>query len=51
MRSRLFTPGPTQIPEAVRLAAGAMFPYHRGPAFKEIFQELQANLQYFFQTQ
>lgn len=51
MRSRLFTPGPTQIPEAVRLAAGTMFPYHRGPAFKEIFQELQANLQYFFQTE
>lgn len=50
MRSRLFTPGPTQIPEAVRLAASATFPYHRGPAFRKLFQEVQANLQYFFQT-
>ncbi|MDZ7268870.1 MAG: alanine--glyoxylate aminotransferase family protein [candidate division KSB1 bacterium] len=50
MRSRLFTPGPTEIPEAVRLAAAARFPYHRGPEFKKLFQEVQAGLQYFFQT-
>ena len=50
MRSRLFTPGPTQIPEAVRIAAHAM-PYHRGPAFKKMFLETLDHLKYFFQTQ
>lgn len=51
MRSRLFTPGPTEIPEAVRAAASRPMPYHRGPEFKKIFLETLDQLKYFFQTQ
>lgn len=51
MRQRIFTPGPTQIPERVTVAMSQPFPYHRGPAFKELFAEVTANLQYVFQTQ
>jgi aspartate aminotransferase-like enzyme len=51
MRQRLFTPGPTQIPERVTVAMSQPFPYHRGPEFKKLFEEITANLQYVFQTQ
>ncbi len=51
MRSRLFTPGPTQIPEVVRAATAHPMPYHRGPEFKKIFLETLDHLKYFFQTQ
>lgn len=50
MRSRLYTPGPTQIPEAVRVAAMQGNVYHRSPAFREIFLQVLEDLQYFFQT-
>lgn len=50
MRPRLYTPGPTQIPEAVRFAALQGNVYHRSPAFREIFQAVLADLQFFFQT-
>lgn len=50
MRTRLYTPGPTQIPEAVRMAAMRGSVYHCSPAFREIFQRVLADLQYFFQT-
>src|SRR5512145_2248710 len=50
MRSRLFTPGPTEIPEAVRMASARSMPYHRGPEFKKIFLETLDHLKYFFQT-
>ncbi|MDZ7343311.1 MAG: alanine--glyoxylate aminotransferase family protein [candidate division KSB1 bacterium] len=51
MRQRLFTPGPTQIPERVIVAMAQPFPYHRGPAFKKLFEEVITGLQYVFQTQ
>ncbi|MFQ5823981.1 MAG: pyridoxal-phosphate-dependent aminotransferase family protein [bacterium] len=51
MRERLFTPGPTQVPERVQVAMSNPLVHHRGLAFKEIFQEVIDNLQYFFQTQ
>jgi aspartate aminotransferase-like enzyme len=51
MRQRIFTPGPTQIPERVTVAMSQPFPYHRGPEFKKLFVEVTANLQYVFQTQ
>jgi len=51
MRTRLYTPGPTQIPEAVRVAALQGSVYHRSPAFREIFLQVLTDLQYFFQTQ
>ncbi len=50
MRTRLYTPGPTQIPEAVRIAALQGSVYHRSPAFREFFQLVLVDLQYFFQT-
>lgn len=50
MRSRLYTPGPTQVPEAVRVAAMQSNVYHRSPAFREIFLQVLNDLQYFFQT-
>jgi aspartate aminotransferase-like enzyme len=51
MRQRIFTPGPTQIPERVTVAMSQPFPYHRGPEFKKLFEDVTANLQYVFQTQ
>jgi aspartate aminotransferase-like enzyme len=51
MRQRLFTPGPTQIPERVTVAMSQPFPYHRGPEFKKLFEEITAGLKYVFQTQ
>ena len=50
MRYRLFTPGPTQIPEATRLAASPSLIYHRGPEFKQLFLRVQDNLRYLFHT-
>jgi aspartate aminotransferase-like enzyme len=51
MRERLFTPGPTQVPERVQVEMSKPLVHHRGSAFKEIFQEVLEGLQYFFQTQ
>jgi aspartate aminotransferase-like enzyme len=51
MRHRLFTPGPTQIPERVTVAISQPFPYHRGPEFRKLFEEVTAGLQFVFQTQ
>lgn len=51
MRERLFTPGPTQVPERVQVEMSKPLVHHRGSAFKEIFQEVIEDLKYFFQTQ
>lgn len=51
MRARLFTPGPTQVPERVQVAMSNPLMHHRGPEFKKIFQEVVDDLKYFFQTQ
>jgi aspartate aminotransferase-like enzyme len=37
----LFTPGPTPVPEAVRLAMGAPTIHHRTPEFEEIFSNVR----------
>ncbi|TDI87616.1 MAG: alanine--glyoxylate aminotransferase family protein [Caldithrix sp.] len=50
MRERLFTPGPTQIPERVQVAMSNPLVHHRGSEFKKIFKEVIENLKYFFQT-
>ncbi|MFQ5602619.1 MAG: pyridoxal-phosphate-dependent aminotransferase family protein [bacterium] len=50
MRTRLFTPGPTQIPERVQVAMSQPIMHHRGTEFKQIFQEVLSDLKYFFQT-
>ncbi len=51
MRTRLFTPGPTQIPERVQLAMANPIMHHRGQDFKQILQEVIEDLKYFFQTE
>ncbi len=50
MRARLFTPGPTQVPERVQVAMSNPIMHHRGPAFQEILKEVVEGLKYFFQT-
>ncbi|NIR51675.1 alanine--glyoxylate aminotransferase family protein [candidate division KSB1 bacterium] len=50
MRARLFTPGPTQVPERVHVAMSNPIMHHRGSAFKQIYQEVTEDLRYFFQT-
>ncbi|MFQ5706303.1 MAG: pyridoxal-phosphate-dependent aminotransferase family protein [bacterium] len=51
MRERLFTPGPTQVPERVQVAMSNPLVHHRGPAFRVIFQQVIEDLKYFFQTE
>lgn len=51
MRARLFTPGPTQIPERVQIAMTNPLIHHRGIQFKQLFQEVRDDLKYFFQTE
>lgn len=50
MKTRLFTPGPTPVPERVTLAMAAGLPYHRSPEFREVLRRVSENLRYVFQT-
>ena len=50
MKTRLFTPGPTQIPEQIRLSQAQSIIHHRSEAFSKIFVEVNELLQYVFQT-
>ncbi len=50
MRARLFTPGPTQVPERVQVAMANPLMHHRGVEFKALFDEVIDGLKYFFQT-
>jgi len=50
MKKRLFTPGPTPIPENVALAMAQPIIHHRNPEFIEIFSRVNENLKYLFQT-
>ena len=50
MKQRLFTPGPTPIPEEVALALSRPIIHHRQSPFKDIFQRASKNLKYLFQT-
>lgn len=47
---RLLTPGPTHLPEKVRLALAKDMIHHRKPEFESIMKELQAGLQELFAT-
>ncbi|MDI3493477.1 MAG: hypothetical protein PWP17_1360, partial [Desulfomicrobiaceae bacterium] len=47
---RLLTPGPTPLPEAVRLALAQDMIHHRKAAFVEIMEELQPRLMRLFGT-
>ncbi len=50
MKKRLFTPGPTPVPESVLLAMAQPIIHHRNPEFIEIFSRVNENLKYLFQT-
>ena len=48
--TRMLTPGPTPIPDRVRLAMAAPLPHHRKEPFKQILAENQSMLQKLFCT-
>lgn len=50
MKRRLFTPGPTPVPEEVALAMSQPIIHHRQADFKETFRRVSENLKYVFQT-
>lgn len=50
MKKRLFTPGPTPVPEHVMLTMAEPIIHHRNPEFGEILKSTFENLQYLFQT-
>ncbi|MBC7783981.1 MAG: alanine--glyoxylate aminotransferase family protein [Burkholderiales bacterium] len=50
MKYRLFTPGPTSVPEATLLQLAKPVTHHRTTEFRKLFAELQTLLQYVFQT-
>ena len=49
--TRMLTPGPTPIPDRVRLAMAAPIPHHRKDAFKQIMAENQTMLKRLFCTE
>ncbi len=50
LKKRLFTPGPTMVPEEVMLSMAAPIIHHRAPEFVEMFKNVNENLKYLFQT-
>jgi len=50
MKSRLFTPGPTPVPEETLLELAKPVGYHRSPEAKAILAEVSEDLKYVFQT-
>ena len=50
MKKRLFTPGPTPVPESVMLRMAEPIIHHRNQEFREVLTRVNANLQYLFQT-
>lgn len=50
MKRRLFTPGPTPVPENVMLRMAQPLIHHRSPEFHDLFVRVDENLQYVFQT-
>lgn len=51
MKKRLFTPGPTPVPETVMLRMAEPIIHHRNPEFHEILARVHRNLKYLFQTE
>ena len=49
-RQRLFTPGPTPIPNRVQAAMASPLVYHRGPDFPELLEGLVRDLKRIFPT-
>ena len=50
IKTRLLTPGPTPLPEEVRLAMARDMIHHRKPGFKAVLAEVQEGLRYLFET-
>ncbi len=50
MKSYLFAPGPTPVPENVLLRMAAPIIHHREKAFSDLFGEVREGLKYLFQT-
>jgi len=50
VKKRLFTPGPTPVPESVMLAMAEPIIHHRNPEFREILARVNENLKYLFCT-
>lgn len=50
MKYRLFTPGPTSVPEATLLELAKPVHHHRTAEFRAMFKNVQAMLQYVYQT-
>ncbi len=50
-KNRLLTPGPTPIPDEVRLAMAQEMIHHRKPEFKKIMAEVQEGLRVLFATE
>ena len=50
MKKRLFTPGPTPVPESIMLGMAQPIVHHRNPEFQEILTRVHENLKYLFQT-
>jgi len=50
MKNRLFTPGPTPVPEHVMLRMAEPIIHHRHPEFRAVMARVNHNLQYVFQT-
>ncbi|OQB37813.1 MAG: Soluble hydrogenase 42 kDa subunit [Candidatus Latescibacteria bacterium ADurb.Bin168] len=50
MKTRLYTPGPTMVPEQVSLEMAAPIIHHRTPEFSKVLQSCHEGLQYLFQT-
>ena len=48
---RLLTPGPTPLPERVRLALAADMIHHRTPAFAALLDDIQIGLKHLFGTE
>lgn len=50
MKPRLFTPGPTPVPEETLLELARPVTYHRSPEAKAVLAEVSEDLKYVFQT-
>ncbi|MDZ7261386.1 MAG: alanine--glyoxylate aminotransferase family protein [candidate division KSB1 bacterium] len=50
MKQRLFTPGPTPVPESVVQRMTEPIIHHRSQEFSQVFQEVTEGLKYLFQT-
>ena len=51
MKPRLFTPGPTPVPEETLLELAKPVTYHRSKEQQQVFAEVIEDLKYVYQTQ